>query len=351
MKDKEQLVLSVSNKEELNKIENNNNLKYINIDITNPKKEIIDYLKTNGHNLSYAEMINGQKGYIYIDYITFKNAENIINNIIENIPKNLSQLEVAKYLYIKLGQLLGYDINTIPEKNEVLNLSAINTINNIWGSITSGKSTNKTITTIYYYLCKLAKIDCKIIKVNNYGYQKNILTIDDKEIITDLTQDIPYIQSGYMTRFFGSFNDELELDRKILYIKDDYSEKKIENIIKTINYKEDNFFKILLLKTQNIINVFNIKPIELGIIYNDIFNKYCPEHDISINNLYINTDEEKQHFILITHNNTHYSFNYTKNTFVELKDDDLNQNIENKRIGIYANEKIPAINTQKLKVA
>lgn len=349
MKDKKQLMLSIYNSEDLNEIKEN--IKYINIDITNPNKKNIDYLLTNGQNLLYTSIINDRPSYIYIDYNIFKKGQLLINEIIKSIPNNLNELEKCKYLYIKLGSFLGYDINSIEEKNEVLNLSAIHKINNIWGSISTSKATNKSITELFYYLCRLTEIDCKIVTINNFGYKKNIITVNNTDIIVDLTQDIPYIQSGYKTRFFGTYNDDETLDRKIGYLKEEYSEKKLESALKRLDYTSDDFFRQILLKTQDIIQVTNIQPIELGIIYNDIFNKYCPSQDISINNLYISTSNEKEHFILITHNGHHYSFNYSINKFVEIKDKELSQNIEDKRIGIYADEKIPYLTSQKLKTA
>ena len=350
MKDREQLVFNIKTEEDLSKLDDNKDIKYINIDITTPNKKVIDYLIKNGQNLLYTETINDNIGYIYVDYEMFKNGQKIVDEITKSIPTNLTKIELAKWLYIKLGSFISYDINTIPEKNEVLNLSAISTINNIWGSLSTGKGTNHTFTKLYYYLCKLNEIDCKLIKINEYGYQKNIIKVDSTEIITDITNDLPYIQGKYKTRFFGSYNDDINLDRNIGYTNE-YSEKELEKIVKTLDYNNDNFFKELLLKTQGIINVKNIGPIELGIIYNDIFNKYCPSQDISINNLYIKNQNHKEHFILITQGNNHYSFNYNKKSFVEIPEEQLLKNIDTGKIGIYDNENVPLNRQQKTKVA
>ena len=343
-------MISVLNIEDLTKLENNKSIKYINIDISNPNKKIIDYLLTNGQNLLYTNIINNSPNYIYIDYDTFKKGQLLINELIKSIPNDFSNLEKCKYLYIKLGSFLGYDINTIEEKNEIVDLSTIHMINNIWGAISNTKGTNKSITELFFYLCKLINIECKIVTINSFGYRKNIITIDNTEIIVDLTQDIPYIQSGFKTRFFGTYNDDEELDRKIGYLREEYSEKKLELSLKKLDYTTEDFFKQILLKTQDIIGVSNIQPIELGIIYNDIFNKYCPNQDISINNLYINTTNKKEHFILITHDGKHYSFNYNRNTFVEITEEELTKNIEDKKIGIYDEEKIPSQNSIQLKI-
>ena len=342
--------MNISTMEDIEKLKNNKNVKYLNIDITNPNMEVIYYLIKNGNNYSYSDLIEGKKGYIYVSFDIFKESELLILDMIKGIPNNLNKLEIARYLYITLGKIIGYDINILPDKNETFNLNNINTINNIWGCLYNLKGTNTSFTKIYLYLCRIMGIDCNLISTSNTGYLKNILTIDDKSIITDITQDIPLIQGNFKTKYFLGYNDNIELDKKVKYIKDEYSETKIEQVLKNINYSNEQIIKEILLKTQNIINANEMKPIELGIIYDIIFQKYCPNYDISINNLFINgIYDNKEHFILISYNNQYYSYNYNRYSFVELSYNEIIKNIENKKIGIYLNEKIPTINIQKEK--
>ena len=316
-------------------------VKYLNVDILNTNNEVIKYLKENGSDYLYAESIDGKNGYIYVDYYTFFIGERLINSIITKIPKNLTKLEQAKYLYISLGQIVGYDINSVYEKNEKINLTEFNTINNIWGAISNYKATNQSYCKLYLYLCSLLDIKCEIITVNKSGYLCNKLLIDDNLFIVDLTKDIPFIEAGFKTRFFSNYNDEIELDKKIGYIKDDYNENKIEKVLqKTLNY-DDSFILNFLLKTQKIVKVEQMKPIELGIIYDFLFQKYCPNLNIFINNLYINNLNGKKNFILISCDNTHYSYNYNKQSFITIEEKELIYNIESETIGVYLNENLP----------
>lgn len=350
MKDKSSIIMSISTMEDIEILKKSENVKYINLNITDPNMEVVYYLLENGQNYSYSDMLDGKNGYIYVPFDIFKESELIILDIIESIPINLNQLEIARYLYITLGKIMGYDINILPDKNEIFNLNLINTINNIWGSLYTLKGTNSSFAKIYLYLCRIMKIDCKLMTTSNVGYLKNILNIDDKNIITDITQDIPYIQGSFKTQHFLGYNDNSDFDKKIKYIKDDYSNRKIEQILKNINYNDEHIIKEILLKTQTIINANNIKPIELGIIYDLIFQKYCPNFNISINNLFINdTYSNKEHFIIISCNNKYYSYNYKKSSFVELSYEEIMKNIEAKKIGVYLNEKIPTINISKEK--
>lgn len=345
MKDKSPMIMSISTMDDIKKLQISKNVKYVNLDITNPNLEVIYYLIDNGQEYSYSDMLDGKNGYIYVSYDIFKESELFILDIINNIPATLNELEIARFLYITIGKTLGYDINILPDKNETFNLSNINTINNIWGCINNLKGTNISFTKLYLYLCKIINIDCQIINVSKLGYLKNLLIIDQKNIMTDITQDIPFIQANFQTKYFLGYNDNLELDKKIHYIKDNYSESKIEQALKNLDYSQENILKEILLKTQNIINASEIKPIELGIIYDIIFSKYCPNYDISINNLFINDIyDSKEHFILISYDNRYYSYNYTRLSFVEISYNEILKNIQAKKIGIYLNEKIPSIN-------
>ncbi len=350
MKDNSQIMMNITNMDDIKKLKETPSIKYLNIDIMNPNLEVIYYLIDHGENYSYSEKIEEQNGYIYVSHEIFKQSELFILDIINSIPVNLDELEIARYLYITIGKNLGYDINVLPDKNETFHLSIINTIHNIWGSLSQAKGTNHSFCKLYLYLCRIMNVDCKLITTSKQGYLKNILTIKSRNLIVDITQDIPFIQASFKTRNFIGYNDNLELDKKIAYIKEDYSENKLEDTLRNLDYSNKDFFKTILLNSQKIINASSLKPIELGIIYDIIFTKYCPNEDISINNLYINTfSNNKEHFILIYYDSKYYSYNYTRNSFVEISYEEITKNIENNKIGVYLNEKIPFI-TQKEKV-
>ena len=334
--------------EDIKELNKTPSVKYVNIDITNPNLDVIYYLIENGKDYSYSDLLDGQNGYIYVSYEIFKEGELELLDIINNVPIELNELEISRYLYISLAKTLGYDINIIPDKNETFNLQAINTINNIWGCIKNKKGTNISFTKLYLYLCRIMNIDCKLISVSNTGYLKNALTINNNTIITDITQDIPLIQANFRTKNFIGYNDNIELDKKINYIKDNYNEEKIEQELKNIDFNKENVLEDILFKTQKIIDINNIKPIELGIIYDIIFEKYCPNLDITINNLFINSLYNKEHFILISQGDKHYSYNFTKSSFIEISREEIVKNIENKKIGIYLNEKIPNLAKEKV---
>ena len=349
MKNNSQLIMNITSMNDIEKLKQIPTIKYINLDIVNPNLEVIYYLIDHGQNYSYAEKLENQTGYIYVPHEIFKQSQLFLLDIINSLPPNLNELEIARYLYITIGKNIGYDINILPDKNETLNFQTINTINNLWGSLSQNKGTNHSFCKIYLYLCRVMNIDCKLITVSKQGYLKNLLTIENRNIIVDITQDIPYIQANFKTRNFIGYNDDLELDKKISYIKDDYSETKIKVALRNLDYSKKDIFRSILFLTQEIIHADSLKPIELGMIYDHIFSQYCPDFDISINNLYINAiPNQKSHFILISYDSKYYSYNYTRNSFVEISYEEIQQNIDDQKIGVYLNEKLPLQTPKKV---
>ena len=342
MKSNHNIVVSISSMEDIDLL--NEFTKYINIDITNCDHDIINYLLKNGENYLYSEMIENNPGYIYVDYNTFYKAETIINNIYANMKDDLNKLEIARYLYINIAKYVYFDINITEEKNEKYNFFLTSSINNLWGSISSGRVNNKSVSKIYYYLCKRMDIDITIESINSEFYNK--IVIDKHLLTTNLFKDIPYIKANLITKYFNPYNDDLSLDKKIKYIKNKYNDTLIDKSLKHIDYIDENCIEDILYKTQEIIDIENIKPVELSIIYEDLFNKYCPNYNIKINNLYLNSNE-KYHFIMISYNNKHYSYNYKQKTFIKINDFDIIDNISNGKIGLYLDELIPNLKITK----
>ena len=351
MKDSSQIRMNVTSMEDIKKLQNNKKIKYINIDIMNPDLEVIYYLIDHGQKYSYSEQLDNNPGYIYVSHEIFKQSELFILDIINNVPLNLSELEMARYLYITIGKNLGYDINSLPDKNETFSLKNIDMINNIWGSLFLTKGTNHSLVKLYLYFCRLMNIDCDVMTSPKEHNLKNRLTFENTNIIVDITKDLPYIGAGFKTKYFTGYNDDLELDQKISYIKDDYNENKIEVALRNLDYTKKDIFSTILVKTQAIIQASNLKPSELATIYELIFEKYCPNFNVSINNLYIhNQKNQKEHFILINYDKKYYSYNYARNSFVEISKEEILQNMKEKKVGIYQNEQIPFTNQLQEKV-
>ena len=340
MKNTKSLVVAVSTIKDIEKIKKDT--KYINIDITNCPHDVIEYFMKKGQNYLYSETINNNSGYIYVSYEDFYKAENIITKIYLNMPNDLNKLETARYLYTSLAKYVFFDINIDPSKNETYSFSLTSNINNLWGSLAAGRVTDISVAKIYYYICKRMDLDISLEINEDTKEAYNKLIIDNLIMNVDLFIDIPYIQVFMKTKNFTPYNDDLELDKKIKYIKNKYTNTLIDKSLKNIDYTKENCIRDILNKTQNILDIDNIKPVELSIIYEYLFNKYCPNYNVKINNLYLN-NQEKNHFIMISYNNDHYSYNYKEKTFIKVNDYDLIDNLKTGKIGLYLDEFIPNI--------
>ena len=335
---KDMVVFDVVNLSDCKKIDND--VKYITIDIKNVNIDVISYLFNKGKNLLYTDRICDKRGYVYVDYETFAKGQTIVDSIVDNIPSGLSKLEIARYLYINLGKRVGYDIDIVIDKNDFFSLNNIKNINNIWSCLANGKVSSVALAKIYLYLCSMLDIDCEIILNNENGIYYNKILVDDNTYIVCLIRDIALIQAGFETKCFASFNSEKDIDKKVGYIKREYNNVLIDKILSSINYMSEDVVFDILSKTQKILRVDTIKPVELSIIYNYIFSKYCPNYDVRINNLYIN-DKNHEHFILISYGDKHYSYNYNLKKFVLIDKEILVSSLDNKKVGLYNDEYIP----------
>ena len=334
--------MTIKDMNDIKELKEKDTIKYINLNLNEPNLEVIYYLLENGEKYLYSEKTEDKSGYIYVSYDIFKQAELFILEVINNISIYLNELEISRYLYITIGKNISYDINILPDKNDTFNLKNNSIVNNIWGSIYYGKGTNISLTKLYLYLCKLVNVNCKLITTSKNGYQKNMLTIQNRNITVDITQDIPYIQGCFKTKNFIGYNDNKEIDKKIGYIKDNYTNDLIEKNLKNIDSNEEELEKILN-NLSNTINISALRPIELTIILEEVFTKYYPNYDIKMHNLYRNNYPNKEHFILISYKNILYSFNYNKNMFIQIEEKQIIDNMKEEKIGIYLNEKLPFI--------
>lgn len=349
MNDRSSIILNVHSKEDLKQLENNNAIEYINLDLSNIDREIIAYFIENGQKYFYSDITMDKKGYHYVDHKTFTEGENVITKIITKMPEGLSTLEKSRYLYIQIGTILSYDINILPEKNDQFDYYRMNSLNNIWNALSKGKAINHSVVKIYFYLCVRCGISCEIQTINSYEYKLNQITIENQEsFLTDLTKDIPNIQAHFKTKYFTHYNDDSNMDKKIGYIKEEYNDILLDALLKKMSYKDENILGNILYTSQNVLDIRNIKPIELSSLLTNIFQKYFPGNQITINNLYLNDIyKNKEHFLLLSDNKRFYSFNYRSNSFWEISKEELEKEIESNRIGIYLNETIPQIGKKR----
>ena len=330
-------IINIKSMKDINNI--SENTRYINISIDNVDLECIDYLILNGNKYLYSDTISDKNGFIYSNYEMFKYSESIITAIIDNMPCGLNKIEMARYIYISLGKILCTDINVMDEKNDVVSFGDISTINNIWGAIYKRKVGDAIVSKIFMYVCSRLGIKCDIVSSSIKGNIANKVYLDDGFLIIDLYSDIYNIQGGFATKYFDKYNDNKEIDKKILYIKDEYMDYYIDEALSGLDYTKDDTLYEVLSTTGGIIDIKNIGTYELFKIYRNIFERYIPNYDIKINNLFVcGGFDTKKHFALFSYNDNYYSFNYNKGFFVNVDMKILYDNFKKRRIGIYDGE-------------
>lgn len=329
------IIVSIGKMSDIKKI--TENTRYINLSIDKVDMEVIDYFLLHGQDYMYTDSIDGKSGFVYANYDMFCEGERLIDSIMDMMPLGISSTFMVRYIYIRLGKVLSVDINTIDKKNDVLSFGTISTINNIWGALAKRKVTNTSMCKIFMYLCSRVGISSEIVNSSLSGNMANKFLIEDDVILADLFSDICYIQGNFMTHYFGKYNNDKVMDKRIGYITSDYSDYFIDRVLKDISYTDSDIVYKILSLTEKIIDVYMIGSYELGSIYKYIFDKYCPNYDIRINNFYV-FDGNREHFIVINYNDKYYFYNYNKRCFAKIDYKDIYSNFENKRIGLYNEE-------------
>lgn len=337
---KNNLIVVINSYDDISKIDETT--KYININIDNYNKEIIDYFINNGQNYSYSDISNGKLGYAYISYDVFVKSESVIEDIV-NSCNDLDIVDKVRYVYIALGRMLSYDINILPDKNENFSFEMECSLNNIWGCIYNKKCTKAVVVKILHYLLTILGVEDIIVDTEDLVCNK--VKIDGIYYIVNLYEDLPFIQARFRTQYFSNYNDDKELDKRIGYIEEEYNDILIDNELKSLSRSDSEYFSKLLGITQSILDISKISSLELGIIYNLIFVKYLSMEDVHINNLFVNSIYNSQeHFILITYNNIYYSYNYKLGRFVVINSEDLINNINSNKVGVYLGEEVLGLN-------
>ena len=341
MKSNTSLMCNIKNNDDLNSIDKLT--KYLVIDVINSSNDVFSFLIEHGQNYFYAELIDDLKGFFFVNYNTFIKGEYQIKKIIEGLNSEFNDLEKLRYIYINLGKYLTNDINSLEYKNDKFSFNDVGVISNMWGSLAMGKANSLSASKIVKYICHLVGLDCKIVFNNKMFY--NEITIGGQSILINLFLDIPYIQFGFPTVYFSTYNDDNQLDKKIGYINKKYNSSLLDKTFKKMLFSENFSIEHILDALEKNININMVGSLELYQMLNMIFSRYYPNENISVNNLYINCEDGKrQHFVLISSNDKYYSYNYESNKFIMLDKKDLMDSFNIGKIGVYLEESLPSLN-------
>ena len=95
--------------EDIKKLQNNSDVKYINLDIENPNLEVIYYLIEHGQNYSYAEKLEDKKD-LKIIRIVFSCKNGVYLNKILNEIKNKKLFDNKVDYFLTQNQFLEFNV-------------------------------------------------------------------------------------------------------------------------------------------------------------------------------------------------------------------------------------------------
>ena len=123
------------------------------------------------------------------------------DKIIEDMPKELNQIEMARYIYIQLGKYFLYDEKYITsesdeEKREIFDRDI--------EDIENDKVVCTSLSRIYERLLMRVGINAKTVLIpgERLGHAFTELEIDGKKYFTGLIRDLMNIKTGFKTNEF-----------------------------------------------------------------------------------------------------------------------------------------------------
>lgn len=316
-------------------------VKYVLLDIGKPDFGVIDYFLRYGENYLYSYCYGDSSGYVYVDYETFKKGQESILKIVLGIDSNYSDLYKARYLYTRLGKIVGKNIDCMSPYAVVYQFDKTLECSNIWGAISSTYVNDVSLSKLYLYLCSLVGVTCSLVERDGRFFNKIIL--GNREVLVDLYQDLYCIQGGLETKWFGDYNHNIEMDRKIGYIRDNYSDFYIQDYIQSHSslVADEVFLGDFLLYTQKVLGISSFSSFEIFEVYQNLFLRYCSNFNFGVDNLFVKMDDgSREHLVVISGGEECYCYNYVDGSFVLILKEQLDSYFNDGKIGRYNQESI-----------
>ena len=223
--------------------------------------------------------------------------EKLIDRLIVKIPKEYSEMEKARYLYINLAKIFTFDEdyylgNTKMQKKLIFqaNKEAIRKKEIVENR--KNKAICISIAKAYNYALNKVGIDASIYKANpDDPHVSSRFVIGDNSYIADLQLDLLYIQMKRETRFFGrgygneglTDKDLNDLDDKIGYNYSGENEvskkiKEIEEECKNIDSFSEKI-EMIINKLKDVEYLKKMDLVEVDTFYFWVFKKIFPIED------------------------------------------------------------------------
>jgi hypothetical protein len=328
-------------------------------------------------NFDKTEYMNSNNTDIISSYDDFINADEIFEEIVNNINPNWNELEKFKYIYTELGEIISYDINVL-YSDEKCNYDRANLIaRDIFKSILTGKGICTGFSEAYQYVCRKAGLMCYTER--NATHQYSIIGYHDEngELVKsycDLTWDSEMIKRKQKCRYFGKSKETFKFHKDLKESDTlDIPEKKIEEIDRTISYEKETYYQEIINNAMEIEDIverteFVIQEMmsvkSLRIMTNNEIVRFAQyllikakvnKEQIGITKGFAgkdNNDVNDTRLILWLKDNKkfyYWTFNKEKQKFVDLDKATLEELISSGMLELYGDEEVPQIASYKRK--
>lgn len=232
------------------------------------------------------------------------NVYNDIKMLIINMPEDLTEIEKARWLYIKLGELFSYDYRVAGDKS--IGQKKIDFDSEYISNYQTCLQICEIMKRVYNELgieCNIITLEMEDKKYEIEHVANEIVLESGERYIADLTLDLPYIQSGSFTRNFMMSNKNnhdvisesrlMAIDEELKLIKNgEYTDKKIrdkKSVLNGLDYSNLTYDEMLVYKvgkikemipnfngynegkmfSEKLLNDFNIDHHLFNLIYKD----------------------------------------------------------------------------------
>ena len=142
----------------------------------------------------------------------------LIEELKQNMPQGLSELEIARYVYIKLGEKKAFDTKFFYGNSKMKNKIYISARKTDYNTEEVAQKRTIICVSISYLLRDILKeFGIESIVVNPYEgdkHTRNIIQLSDgRRIQADLQVDLQNIQSKMKTQKFGTLSSYDKLDK------------------------------------------------------------------------------------------------------------------------------------------
>lgn len=224
------------------------------------------------------------------------NKLEFIESLKRNMPQDLNEIEIAKYIYIKLGKEKAFDeryfFGNAKVKKQIYQMAERTKYN------TDPVAKNRKIICVslsYLYRDILKEFGINSIVVSEDDHKYGIIILKDgTKIKADLQLDLYNIQTGCKTEYFGtksnyelnllselSESELLNIDKEIGYVerKEDYKNNAIEILKEKVKGKTPNEALDIIFNDQRVNQFENdLEFVEMYKYYMGLLNKTIPKY-------------------------------------------------------------------------